>query len=100
MTAPPGEFGKPRPAIVMQAEISLVQATVTYIPITSDLGWLPRTRVRIEPLEENGLRVPSEAMVDIIQTSSVRRVGRVIGRVNDATMQAVETALMVHLGLV
>jgi mRNA interferase MazF len=56
--------------------------------------------VRIDPSAENGLRIPSEAMVDMIQTSSVRRVGKVIGHLDADSMEAVETSLMVHLGLV
>jgi mRNA interferase MazF len=100
LVAPPGEFGKPRPALVIQADIAVVDLTVTYLPITSDLARVPYARVPLDPSPENGLLKPSEVMVDLIFTTKVSRVGRVIGRVDRETMQAVEVALMVHLGLV
>jgi mRNA interferase MazF len=98
--APPGEFGKPRPALIIQSDHSIADATVTFLPFTSDLGRYPATRVRVDPSESNGLHVDCEVMVNLIQTVSTAKVSRVIGRVDRATMQAIEIALMVHLGLV
>jgi mRNA interferase MazF len=100
VVALPGEFGKPRPVLVIQADLAPVDYTVTYLPITSDLVRVPLARVRVEPTPENGLRKPSEVMVDRISTSALARVGQTIGRVDRETLLAVETALLVHLGLV
>jgi len=97
--APPGEFGKPRPALVIQSDIALPAPTVTFLPITSDLNRVPLIRVPIAPSAQNGLLKPSEVMVEMIQTSSARRIGKVIGHLDKQTMQAVETALLIHLGL-
>ncbi len=97
--APPGEFGKPRPALVIQADATLHKPMITYIPFTSDLLRVPDVRVPISPNEENNLRLPSEIVVDMIQTSTLSRFGPVIGRIDGATMRLVENALMLHLGL-
>jgi mRNA interferase MazF len=98
--APPGEFGKPRPALVIQAELAPVDLKVMYLPITSNLARVPYARVPLDPSHENGLLKPSEVMVDLIFITKLPRVGQVIGRIDRETMQAVEAALMVHLGLV
>ena len=95
-----GEFGKPRPALIVQADMTLEDETVTYVPITSDLLRQPLTRIAISPSETNGLRKPAEIMVDRIQTCTLARVGGVIGHIDGRTMKQVETALMIHLGLV
>jgi len=72
---------------------------ITYLPLTSDLLRVPDVRVPISANEENGLRLPSEIAVDMIQTSSLARFGGVIGRVDSVTMALVEASLSVHLGL-
>jgi mRNA interferase MazF len=100
IVAAPGEFGKPRPAVILQADLSMADDTITYVPITSILQRVPLIRIPIEPSAENGLRKPSELMVDRIQTSTLSRVGDFIGHIDGKTMGRVESALMVHLGLV
>jgi mRNA interferase MazF len=97
--APPGEFGKPRPALILQADLALPAATITYLPITTDLERVPLVRVEIEPTPGNGLRGPSEIMVDMMQTSTRSRFGNVIGHIDKDTLQAVERAVTVFLGL-
>ena len=72
--ARPGEFGKPRPAVVVQSNLAETSMTVTFLPITSDLVRAPEIRVPLEPNANNGLRSPSEVMVDMIQTVGKRKV--------------------------
>ncbi len=84
--AAPGKFGKPRPAVVIQADMALVGITVTYLPITSDLEHLPMLRVPVTPNAENGLRKPSEIMVDRIQTSSLSLIGGIVGQIDRKTI--------------
>jgi mRNA interferase MazF len=78
--APPGEYGKPRPALILQSDETLSRSTLTYVPITSDLLRIPDVRVAVLPTAMNGVKRPSELMVDMIQTASVGRFGGVIGR--------------------
>ena len=98
--APPGEFGKPRPALVLQSDGPALLETLTYLPITSDLLHVPDLRVPIAATVESSLRLDSQVMVDMIQTSSLAKFGQVIGHVDALTLIRVEAALAMHLGLV
>ena len=58
-----GDAGKPRPALVVQAdELFADLPTVVVLPLTSMLADLSLTRVTLEPTEANGLRAPSQVM--------------------------------------
>ncbi len=94
-----GEQGKPRPALVVQADHFGDLASVTVLPITGTLIDAPLLRVPVEPSERNGLSKRSQIMVDKPQTPSRSRLGPVIGRLDDATLVTVNRALAVFLGL-
>ncbi len=97
LVAPPGEFGKPRPALIIQSD--LPSEYVSYLPLTSDLLKVSGVRIPSPPSPSNGLRLPSEVMVDMIQTSSTSRFHQVIGAVDAEVLVLVEAALSLHLGL-
>ena len=94
-----GEQGKPRPALVVQADRFADLAAVTVLPITGTLLDAPLLRVEVAPNAQNGLAKPSQIMVDKPQTPPRGKLGAVIGRLDDATMLAVNRALAVFLGL-
>lgn len=94
-----GEQGKPRPALVVQADHFAGLAGVTVLPITGTLLDAPLLRVEVEPSARNGLAKRSQIMVDKPQTPPRGKVGAVIGRLDDATMLAVSRALALFLGL-
>ena len=89
-----GEQGKPRPALVVQAD-RFETLAVTVLPITSVLIDAPLLRVRLEATQQNGLTKPSHVMVDKPQTPLRSKVGAVIGHLGDADMLAVNRALAV-----
>jgi len=93
-----GDYGKPRPALVIQSDLFDAHPSVTVLPVTSELRETPLFRVRIEPSPENGLRKISEIMVDKAHTIARERAGSVIGRLDDETLLAVNRALAVFLG--
>jgi len=64
--AKPGDFGKPRPALVIQADQFGEHATVTVtvLPATSTLVAAPLFRITVAPNAGNGLQKPSQVMVD------------------------------------
>jgi mRNA interferase MazF len=97
--APPGEFGKPRPVLVVQAFTGDYTERITVALITSDLVRLPGVRIPIEPTQSNGLAKPSEVAVDNLQTFSIKKIGGVIGSLDPRTMAAVDSALRLHLAL-
>ena len=95
-----GEAGKPRPAVVVQADEARPEAPNTLIvcPLTSVLrGGGVRPRVR--PGALNQLDVASEVMVERIQSAPVERIRRSLGRLAEAEMAEVDAALMLVLGL-
>jgi mRNA interferase MazF len=96
----PGEFGKPRPAVVIQSDLFAGHTTVTVLPVTSTVTQeSPLFRLRLMPSGEHGLRTPSDVMVD--RTMSVRpnRIGGTIGRLDDADMLRINRALALFLGI-
>lgn len=94
-----GGQGKPRPALVVQADHFASLTGVTVLPITGTLLDTPLLRVEVEPSARNGLAKRSQIMVDKPQTPPRGKVGTVIGRLDDATMLAVSRALALFLGL-
>ena len=97
--APPGSFSKPRPVLVIEDAVDPATETVTVALITSDLLRRPAVRVPIAPSASTGLRIPSEVMVDIIQTLPKEKLGKMIGAIDAATLRQVDAALRLHLGL-
>ena len=95
-----GNQGKPRPALVVQADEFGDLPSVTVLPITSTLIDAPLLRVPVEPGERNGLARRSQVMVDKPQTPSRSKLGPIIGRLDEATMVTVNRLLAVFLGLV
>ena len=59
-----GDFGKPRPALVIQSDQFRQHATVTVLPVSSLLVDAPLFRITVQPSPSNGLQKPSQVMVD------------------------------------
>jgi len=98
--AMPGNFGKPRPALVVQSDQfgTTATATVSVLLLSATLVDAPLIRVPVEPTPENGLRKPSQIMVDKIMTVRRDKLGAPFGRLDDETMVAVNRALALFLG--
>ena len=94
-----GDFGKPRPALVIQTDLFNDHTTVTVLPVTSTLIAAPLLRVTIQPSAENGLQKPSQIMVDKIMTLKRDKAGQVFGRIDADTFVNVERCLAVFLGI-
>jgi mRNA interferase MazF len=95
----PGDYGKPRPALVMQADAFKALASVTVLPLTSDMHDWPLFRITIRPSRVNGLRQPSQVAVDKAATVPRTKIGQRIGRADAGTIRAVDAALASFLGL-
>ena len=97
----PGEFGKPRPAVIIQSDLFVGHTTVTVLPVTSTVTpGSPLFRLRVVPSAENGLRAPSDVMVDRTMSIRPNRVGGTIGRLDDADMLRISRTLALFLGIV
>lgn len=94
-----GGFGKPRPALVVQANLFSEHSSVTVLPVTSSLIEAPLMRISVQPFAENGLQRPSQVMVDKVMTVKRDKVGPAFGRIDADTMLEVERCLAVFLGI-
>ena len=95
-----GDFGKPRPALVLQSDVfSDIHATVTVALISSEIVQAPIFRLDIEPNEANGLTRPSQVQIDKIMSIRSEKIGSVIGELNDVMMVRVNRAIALWLGL-
>ncbi|MDQ2803560.1 MAG: type II toxin-antitoxin system PemK/MazF family toxin [Pseudomonadota bacterium] len=94
-----GDYGKPRPALIVQADPFAALPSVTVLPLTSELHREQLVRIAVQPSDRTGLRKPSQVMVDKVSTVPRTRVGDRMGELDAGTMQAVDTALARFLGL-
>ena len=94
-----GDYGKPRPALVIQSDVFAAMGSRTVLLLTSDPEDTPLLRVRVEPTPENGLRVPSWVMIDKAMSLRADRLGTSFGRLDDAAMVSVNRSLALFLGL-
>ena len=94
-----GHFGKPRPALVIQASLVEDHPSVTVLPVTSAIVAAPLLRVTVQPSPENGLQKPSQVMVDKAVTVLREKVGRAFGTIEADALVEVERCLAVFLGI-
>ncbi len=94
-----GDFGKPRPALVIQVDQFSKHASITVLPVTSTLVVAPLLRVTVQPNAENGLQKPSQVMVDQVMTVRHDKAGLAFGRIDADTLLQVERCLAVFLGI-
>ena len=94
-----GDFGKPRPALVIQSDQFNEHATVTVLPVTSTLVAAPLLRVTVQPSLDNGLQKASQVMVDKAMTVKRDKVGQAFGHIEADALMEVERCLAVFLGI-
>ena len=94
-----GDFGKPRPALVIQADPFSEHASVTVLPVTGTLVAAPLLRITVQPSAQSGLRKPSQVMVDKAMTVKRDKIGPTFGNIDANSMVEVERCLAVFLGI-
>ena len=99
IVAAPGDYGKPRPAVIVQSNaIPENHASVVICPMTSELAEAD-FRVTIEPGAQTGLRLRSQIMADKPVTIRRERIGQRIGHLATADMARLNVALALVMGL-
>ena len=94
-----GDYGKPRPAPIIQADAFGELGSFTMLRLTSELHDWPGFRVTVEPTEANGLRATSQIMIDKAAAVPREKIGGAFGHLDAATVPTVNRALVVFLGL-
>jgi mRNA interferase MazF len=95
-----GDYGKPRPALVIQSDQFDEHASVTVLPVTGTLVAAPLLRITVQPSQRNSLQKPSQVMIDKVLTVKRDKVGAVFGHIEPETLIEVERCLAVFLGIV
>ncbi|UHS56238.1 type II toxin-antitoxin system PemK/MazF family toxin [Agrobacterium vaccinii] len=94
-----GDFGKPRPALIIQSDYFLDTATVTVLLLSGTLFDAPFIRLTVQASPQNGLKKPSQVMIDKSMTVMREKIGPVFGRLDDDVMLSVTRSLAVFVGL-
>ena len=89
----PGDYGKPRPALVIQSDAFRALASVAVLRVTSELHDFPLFRITVEASRDNGLLTRSQIMIDKPAAVPRAKIGRKIGRIDQQTMREVGRAL-------
>ena len=93
-----GDYGKPRPAVVVQSDLYAQHTSVTVAMMTTTLTELDDIRITIEPHPSNGLHETSQVLGDRLQTVRRDRIKDVIGELTPEQMTALNRALTLFLG--
>ncbi len=95
----PDYAGKPRPVVIVQDDRFDATGSITVCGFTSVGTDTPLARPRIEPTDDNGLRIVSWLMADKITTVRKDKLRDRIGQLSTDDIRRLDRALVVFLGL-
>ena len=93
-----GDYGKSRPALVIQSDAFESLPSVIVLPLTSEIHDAALFRITVSPGMGTGLKKQAQVMVDKATTVPRARIGARIGQLDAATMDAVGLSLRRFLG--
>jgi mRNA interferase MazF len=100
VVAMPGEYGKPLPAVVVQADRYVNEFdSIIVCPLTTTLTDEPTVRVIVAANAHTGLKERSSIMIEKIIGVPRNKVASIIGHVDEMTQSRVDFALSIILGL-
>ncbi|HSI42251.1 MAG TPA: type II toxin-antitoxin system PemK/MazF family toxin [Xanthobacteraceae bacterium] len=94
-----GDYGKPRPAVVIQSDRVPETDSVLVCLVTTQQRETPLYRLPILPTSVNGLREPSEIMIDKVAGLRRSKCSPPIGRLTPEQIAALNDALFFVIGL-
>lgn len=94
-----GDYGKPRPALVVQSDRFDKTDAITVLLVSSTLVDAPLIRHTVEPTPGNGLRITSQVQLDKAMSIRRSKVGQTIGRLDEDAMASVTRLLALFLGI-
>jgi mRNA interferase MazF len=94
-----GDYGKPRPALVIQSDVLAETDSVLVCLLTTTARDAPLYRLNVAPEPATGLHAPCQIMVDKIMAVRRDRCGEPIGRADTATMLALGGLLAFAVGV-
>ena len=101
MVTTPGDYGKPRPALIVQSHLFAELPSVVICPLTTTLrDDADLFRLDVQPSARNGVRQASQIAVDKLTVVPSSKIGEVIGEADDELLLRVNRALSLFLGIV
>jgi len=98
--ATPGDYGKPRPAVVVQSDFfNGTQSSVVVCLITSHLEDAPLFRIAVPPGRTTGLKLESQVMVDKVIAIPRNKITRRAGALAASSLREIDNALRLWLEL-
>lgn len=98
--AAPGDYGKPRPAVVVQSDLfNDTHSSVVVCLITSHLEDAPLFRIPVPAGKTTGLRLQSQVMVDKVMAIPRNKITRRAGALPAGPLKEVDNALRLWLEL-
>jgi mRNA interferase MazF len=95
-----GNYGKPRPALIIESDLLPAADSVLVCLITSTLHEdTPFRRHPVDASPSTGLRVPSHVMIDKIISIRRQKCGLPIGALDSGSMLAVSRKLALVTGM-
>lgn len=94
-----GDYGKPRPALVIQSDFLPETDSVLVCLLTTALRAAPLYRLSLPAGEKTGLREPSQVMIDKIMAVQRDRCGAYIGKADAAALLALGRLLAFVIGI-
>jgi mRNA interferase MazF len=100
IVAAAGDYGKPRPAVIVQTDaLPQTHASAVICQMTSEIVDAPDFRVTIDPTKTNGLRLRFQVMADKPVTVRRGRIKQLIGSLAQADIRRLNVALAFVIGL-
>jgi mRNA interferase MazF len=97
--AAPGDYGKPRPAVVIQSDWLDETDSVLVCLMTTTTRQTPLYRIDVAASRETGLREASQIMVEKIMAIRRDKCGAAIGRLDDAASSTLNRMLALMVGI-
>ncbi|HWK45746.1 MAG TPA: type II toxin-antitoxin system PemK/MazF family toxin [Stellaceae bacterium] len=94
-----GDYGKPRPALVIQSDFLIETDSVLVCLLTTALRDAPLYRLSLPVGHDTGLREPSQVMVDKIMAVRRDRCGAPIGRADASALLVLGRLLAFVVGV-
>lgn len=99
LVATPGDYGKPRPSLIIQSDLFSEHPSVTLCLLTSHLRQAPLIRYEVEPSSDNGLSATSQVQIDKLMTVPRQKISPVIGKLSAKQMNEITKLLVLWVGV-
>ena len=99
LVAVPGDYGKSRPALIIQSDLFAEHPSVSFCLLTSHLQSTPLFRYNVDPSPENGLTTISQVQIDKVMTLPRTKLGQTIGRFTERQMREITRLIALWMGV-